>query len=731
MMLALALGSPISGLRSQSLADAADAAILRGEAPVAAAYPEMAGRLLDGLEYLASYQRAGRRSDIERAFFLFNQQGAAGRSAWPHYLSARAFELLDRIDAPQLNSDGKVEGERNVDAMWRQLAEAIEEEPDLVAARRLAIGHLVRGGDRELRHDHLEILAAELARADAIAEAFLVQGRHERTGRRYSEAMAAFEESARRGVDSSVVELELARTARAVGDTVAALAHYWRGVNRLTDQGRELYSLDLAWIVSDDSVAGFTRAGEEGTERRWLERFWAQRDAASGRQPGGRLLEHLRRWNVAHVRYRIPVPWTKDIFTRFWYVHGGRECLASATTFVDSLPLHPPTQRGDLRHREPLLDHRGFVYLRHGEPAARATPPILNPGIDEPVVRESWVYWIEGRWRSFHFDASSSFGAHAPTTMMSYLPLDLGAWLALGSMLPEYQAAAVRMANNDASITPSSCLPEVTAAIAKQREDAAIQWRTDSDSPRITAPWNAAIRTFALGTASRGDGRAVVSFALPMDKLVADTLLDNRIVWQARFALKAFRSLDGMTISIDTTRRFIGDAPPEEDANLTVLFELPLGEGRWELSMTVDQGTGAPGAYGLARNLVIDPGNGLALSDVVPGRVGSPAWNTPAGPFPLHPLGTWKTNETVELYYEVSGLHDGDEYRTSIEIIPLNPRSRERVSISTTDRAIGPLTAVHKSLGLNRLANGVYRVVVTVEHRGVRAVKEQEILVLQ
>jgi hypothetical protein len=461
----------------------------------------------------------------------------------------------------------------------------------------------------------------------------------------------------------------------------------------------------------------------------WLERFWGERDAVSGRQPGGRLLEHLRRWDVAHQRYRIPMPWTKDIFTRFWHVHGGRECVASATALVDSLPLHPPFAPGDPRHREPLLDHRGFVYLRHGEPAARATPPNPNAGIDEPSVRESWVYWLEGRWRSFHFDGSTTFGAHAPTTMMSYLALDQRAWFALARIMPEYQEAAIRLVTNNGRLNPS-CIPSVQEAITRQREDVRVQWNTDSDSPRITSPWNAAIRAFALGTGARGDGRALVSFALPIPELAADTLLDDRIVWRARFALKAFRPSDGATMALDSLRQFIGDAPPP-DANLTAIFELPIGAGRWELSMSVGQGTGSTGAYGLSRNLVIDPGVGLALSDIVPGRAGSPHWDTPAGPFPLHPLGTWKTRETVELYYEVYGLQEGDEYRTRIELVPLGPRSRGRVAINSTDRASGPLTAVHKSMRLDRLTDGVYRIILTVEREGERATREQEILVVK
>lgn len=726
ILLALAVVAP--SLAAQEIDELADAAILRGDS-VPDAVDGVPGRLLDGIGYLSRYTRNGNRLDAERALFLFNQQSAAGRSPWPHYLSARAFELLDRLDLPTLNSDGKVEGERNVDGMWRQLEHGLRDDPDHLPLRRRAFLHLVRGGDRELRENQVRILDRELARPEPIPAAWLVKGRHERTTRRYAEAREAFRKAGVAGAEAGIVALELARTERALGDTVAAGAEYWRGVDAFTPETREAYRLDLAWIIDEDSLASFDRAADAGNARHWLTRFWESRDAASGRPPGGRLLEHLRRWVVAHERYRVPVPWAKDIYTRFWYISGGQECVASATAFVDSLPVHPPTMDGDLRHREPLLDHRGFVYLRHGEPATRAVPRNTDGGMYTAVTRESWVYWIEGRWRSFHFDVSSTFGFHAPTTMMSYLPIDKVAWLTLASMLPEYQEAANRIANDDDYPTPRSCFPAVKQAIARQRDDAALQWHTDSDTPQITAPWNAAVRTFALGTGSRGDGRAVVSFALPFDELEADTLLDDRIVWQARFTLTAYRPSDGRRVVVDSTRRFIGTTPPD-DAHLTVLFELPLDPGTWELTMAAGQGTG-PRSYALSRNIVIDPGTTLALSDVVTGRDHSPPWATPAGPFPLHPLGTWRTRETVELYYEVYGLSDGDEYATTLEVVPLSPRSPERISLSTTDRATGPRSAVMRSLALNRLRDGIYRVIVTVEHDGTRVRREQEILVVR
>ena len=133
----------------------------------------------------------------------------------------------------------------------------------------------------------------------------------------------------------------------------------------------------------------------------------------------------------------------------------------------------------------------------------------------------------------------------------------------------------------------------------------------------------------------------------------------------------------------------------------------------------------------LVRNITVSDGSTLALTDVVTGREGHPGWPTPLGPFPVNALGTWHTGETVELYYEVSGLATGDRYRTTLEIIPLDPGNHDKVSVGADNQATGAVTRVRRSLGLGKLKGGVYRLVVTVETNDHRVTREQQILVLQ
>lgn len=717
---------------ADALARATMLAIDSGVAPPAAS--DLPGRLRDGLGYLARYVRDSTRRDAERALFLFDQEAAGHDGPWPHYLMARTFLLLERNEEPVIDSDGKRVGDDHQEALWRQLDLALELDPAFLPARTLAVHYLERSGDRDLRPAMQRILAREVALDAPLPDALLVEGRAERIAGHDSLAVVAFRRAATLGSDRSVIDLELARSLATLGDTAAARQRYWAGLDSLTPRGRELYRNDFAWILDADSLRSFDRAAERGRLRDWALRFWAERDAHLGQPPGQRLQEQLSRWTVAVRDYRVPKPWTKTNYTRFWYIAGGTDCTRSATPFVDSLPIHPPTLDGDLRAAEPLLDHRGFTYLRHGEPLARLTPPDNDD--NGAVLREVWIYWIEGSWRVVTFSTSGGpfdsgpFGKHAATTMVSYLPLDAGAWEALARLLPQYRKAANRLAM-PSSVVPPSCTDEVKDAVGQQRADAQLAWHTDSDSPDIISPWDAEIRSFALGTGAHDDSRALVTFAIPVNDLHADTLADGRVLWQPRFHIIAFRPDDGTRIVLDTLRRTIAAPPEAADAKLTNWLELPLSPGLWELSVRIGSGGGPDGAYALVRNLTVNDGSSLALSDVVTGRQGHPAWPTPLGPFPVNALGTWHTGETVELYYEVSGLTTGDRYHTTLEMIPLDPGNHDKVSVGADDQATGPVTRVRKSLGLGKLKGGAYRLVVTVETGSERVSREQQILVLK
>lgn len=749
ILLVVAAAAPLA---AQTAADAQlltelDAALSRGEQSDA---PRSADgtvrRLQDGLRELDEWRRTGRRSNVDRALWSFHSAASSRPEwAWPRYLAARTHLLLNHANAPVIGSAGQLPNESHLLAALRHLDAALGNDTTFAPARRLLATLLLPSGDRGLDRFSRRAVDRERTLDAPLVELQIVRARALRTERAYQEALAEFEAAVFRGGDRSLLALERARTLTALGDTAAGMAAYWAGVDHLTATGRTWYRHDLGWIVREDSLAAFDA---EPLERvgAWLQRFWAERDAAAANTPGERLRSHLARWVTAHEKYRVPAPSTRNFYTRFWYIAGGTDCIASATALVDSLPLFPPMVPGDPRFREPLLDHRGVLWMRHGAPIARTAVAVpasagqseeLNdiamveapPGDHLSSIIESWVYWIEGDWRSFHLDTSSVFGGHAPTTIWGYLTLAEGPWLALAQILPKYQKAALVLNPDRRSIVPKSCFPEVTAAVHEMRADAHLAITTDSDSPPYIRPWNAAVRTFAVGSGSDTTGRALVTFAIPLRHLVADTLTDGRLSWQVHFRTVAFRGADGQTRTHDTTRTFVTDSIPR-DANLSGLMELPLGPGSWQLAVRAWQESDSSGAYALRRRMVVDAGPGLTLTDIVTGITGGLRW--PAGDdFPVNTLGAWPERGEAEIWFQLRGLPKGTPYRTQFEVLPAEAGRSERISIAADGISDGPITTVRRTLGLQRLRRGNYRLVVTVEAGEETARREQEILIVK
>ncbi len=751
-----ALLTAATALSAQSAADAQlldrlDAAIgptVPPELPQAG--DPVAQQLQVGLGELGRYLHQGDRGAVERALFRFNQSSVRRPDwAWPEYAMAHAFLLMHDLGAPVLASQGTHLGELHLEAMWRHLLEALHRDPDFLRARSL-LGELAyASGDRTLHDDMRDALAIEVSRPDPLPDALVAWGRHQRTELKYAIALAIFDRAQQIGADPSVIALERARTLEALGQSEPARAAYWAGAERLTPRGRDLYRQDLGWILDDDSLATFD-AVPDGEVAGWLRRFWGERDAAAVVDPGHREVEHLRRWVHAFANFRVNAPWLRIARTRveFAFDDVRDPCVGNATGFYQQLPVVPPALPGDVRRTEALLDHRGIIYMRHGEPYARAVPPlVLGDGAestgDDGVAAghegerlddsmrntEVWVYWTEGAWRVFQFRGSEALGQDAATTMSSYLPWQSAqAWQALARILPLYRPAANRVANYR-GIQPMTCLPDVTPAIAQQRGDAVVGINSDTERPPVLEPWNVGNRFFAVGANRDRRGAALVTFAIAVRDLATRNLVDGRVAWPLRFHIVAYRTSDGTRIDTDTTRVFAGQRAPTTGF-LTGWFELPLDPGQWQLAVLVRQdGDTTGGGYALRRRLEIGDDTSLLLGDVVTGRNDQPGWTAPDGSFPVNALGTWPSNGTVDLWYQVGGLAAGEEYRTTLEVIPADDLSRGKVQVAATDRATGPVTTVRKAIGLENLTPGTFYLRVTIEAGG-RAVTREQVIVV-
>jgi hypothetical protein len=510
-----------------------------------------------------------------------------------------------------------------------------------------------------------------------------------------------------------------------------------------------------------------------------LYRFWAQRDAEAANQPGQRLQEHFRRWTWAFEHYRVASPWRHNQFARIEYGFEGMDkCIASDAELYDLLAREQPAHPGDVRHREPLLDNRGLIYLHHGEPyqivygpgnlfvtdTSNAVPTtvmstdlsvdsIISPS--DPALEcahiakdsmlsvgpnEAWKYWFDGQWRVLNFRGSCALGRYAATTLTSYLPVSpasSGDWLARADLLPEYREAAQQIAgfvSKFQHVVPLTCLDGVQAAVALSRSDADVAVRTDSHTPLIRRPWGAVIQAFALGNGTDQSGEGLVTFAIPIDSLHATRAANGASVYRLVTRIVAYDRASGRMFAVDSVREITAPRPAGALAHLSGWFEFALDAGDWQVGIRMNQGLDSTGAYALAPHLRVDAGLTLSLSDLVTGAANGLDWPAPdGGRFPINVLGAWPNAGTADVYFQVNGLHAGDAYHTVVEVRPLEPTAREAndlVHLESADRATGAVTTVRKSLGLAQLKAGTYRLIVSVDAAGRRAEREQHLLVL-
>ncbi len=167
-----------------------------------------------------------------------------------------------------------------------------------------------------------------------------------------------------------MLNLERARTLRAVDDTATSRVAYWDGLDHVTPAGRQLYRMDLAWMLDPDSLTSFDNVPDDSLPV-WMRRFWAERDAAAANLPGERLEAEVRRPGSTSLRtFASRIPWRRNQFHNQieMLFEGISACVSNDKALYDLMVREQPSLPGDVRHREPLLDHRGLIYMHHGPP---------------------------------------------------------------------------------------------------------------------------------------------------------------------------------------------------------------------------------------------------------------------------------------------------------------------------------------------------------------------------
>ncbi len=181
------------------------------------------------------------------------------------------------------------------------------------------------------------------------------------------------------------------------------------------------------------------------------------------------------------------------------------------------------------------------------------------------------------------------------------------------------------------------------------------------------------------------------------------------------------RVRNGTRTETDTLRQFTTAAPLTAGQFITGLAELPLPPGEYAVSAVFTQTDGHGAIAHLGNVLVPGEKQILTVSDLVLGRDNSGVhWNSGATNVPLNPLNTYPKGTAAEVYFQLSGLAVGATYQAKFELFRADDDAKKgaRLTVSFPQAAAQERLEVARSLGLQQLDAGKYRVKLTVAGGG-------------
>ena len=657
------------------------------------------------VEYRLAAGRDG-REHLEAAQAAFDEAIVRAPDDWPwpwYGLALVDWALEDGgyVVKPTLHQPA---GVYHRAAAMRALAKALEADPDFAPAAALLAKRMLARGDPDLDRQVTAAIRSAVA-ADSLAtpEAWLVYGRMQRSLGHADSACTAFRSYATTGGDTAVSLLEQSRCTQDLGDTLQAARLYLAGAEHTQGaDGRAAYRRDISWVADSAELSTFDSLDAAGIAE-WVRDFWLSRDARELRPPGARLREHLRRWNFVHRAFRMPTT-DPDALAAL----GRRQSEPVRIAFSDPVIRQRDGGRSELSLADgvmwlpamelipsPYLDDRARIYMRHGEPDQIVTNA-GKPGRRSPL---SWAYSSTTGRLSFHFACSSYCVLRPWPLSMSYEDPGLMAIDARWEILKGQLRAG----------HPSRILlRKLSTAVVK---DIATGLSTDGFPAEFKHQLAPEAQFYALGA---GSGHVLAVFALPGERLTGVPLDGGAMGYPVTLRLIATNA-SGDVVRLDTLRNFRSAASLGEGQFLFGLSQLTLPAGTWDVRLLVTQpDADAGGAIGRL-GITIPATNALALSDLVLGRAGSGLeWRGPNGLIHLSPLDNYNREGEVEVYYELSGTTANTDYRTEVKLEAVYGDAEGDLQLGFSDRAAGPLLVSRRTISLENLEPGQYRLSVAV-----------------
>jgi tetratricopeptide (TPR) repeat protein len=561
--------------------------------------------------------------------------------------------------------------------------------------------------------------ALRLAAGTAVSEqpaVLLVRGRVERELDANDSALAAFRAYLSRGGDPALGGLEVARSLYTVGQPDSAIAGYFAAAAHrpVGDSARAEFRREVFWVASVEDLRAFDVLPDDSIGP-WLRRFWGRRDVADARLPGDRLVEQFRRYAYARKNFR----------------------LVSRHRHYDIAEIYRDSVQSE-------FDDRGVIYLRHGEPDARAR--FVGDTIVHP--NESWAYrrpLPEGDL-IFHFvsrghvqdykivgslldayDFSTAVALASPSD--SSTNAVRGLLLSRSGLSPVYERLAFAGFSGR-----SRLLAEERREVQRSEERGTT---TDSYPLRFSRDLRPVVTSFVVAD-SAGRGNLHIVFAIPAGALAPVPVTSGGVAYPLRLRVVVFDDQQREIAGLDTLRVFRAAAQLPSGSYLTEQLAVPVAAGTYRFHFVAEEVSADAGALVPGQTVTVPAlGGPFTASDLVLGRVGSGlVWRRPEGEVPLNPLMRYPRDGTLELYYELYGLPERAAVVTHVAVTPrsrgsllsrvFGRRSGVRLEYTTQTDAPG-LSRVRQRIELAGLAAGRYDLAVTLRDpaTGTQVVRSQ------
>ncbi len=148
-----------------------------------------------------------------------------------------------------------------------------------------------------------------------------------------------------------------------------------------TGDHTEWLARDVAWAGDSVDLVEW-EAQQPGPERaEWLYQFWTSRDEASARPYGERWVEHVRRYRHVMANYRSFAE-DQTLTRPLLHINSAGGCNALSAEGLTT------RHRRDGLFGHTVIDMRGSIYMRHGEPSQK----VSFPGNVARMNDEGWMY---------------------------------------------------------------------------------------------------------------------------------------------------------------------------------------------------------------------------------------------------------------------------------------------------------------------------------------------------